>query len=93
LDDFGAVSIETFEKHREEVDARFDDHELRISGLEKRAIKNDNSFMRKLSYSFEKKLIGWIVGAIFSLIIFWVFTSQQQQIHNLINEINIIRGR
>lgn len=93
LDDFGAVSIETFEKRREEVDARFDDHELRIGGLEKRAIKNDNSFMRKLSYSFEKKLVGWIVGVIFSLIIFWVFSSQQQQIHDLINEINVIRGR
>lgn len=93
LDTLGMVSSETFEKRREEVDTRLDNHELRIDELEKRAIKNDNSFMRKLGNSFEKKLVGWIVGVIFSLIIFWVFSSQQQQIHNLINEINVIRGR
>lgn len=93
LDNLGMVSSETFEKRREEVDTKLENHELRIDELEKRAIKNDNSFMRKLGTSFEKKLVGWIVGVIFSLIIFWVFSSQQQQIHNLINEINVIRGR
>ena len=89
LDNLGMVSSETFEKRREEVDMKLENHELRIDGLEKRAIKNDNSFMRKLGNSFEKKLVGWIVGVIFSLIIFWVFSSQQQQIpHTPHNEKN-----
>lgn len=93
LDNFGAVPLETFEKYREESEARFGDCESRLESLEKRAIKEDSSFMRKIGNSFEKRLAGWIVALIFSIIIYWVFATQQQQVHNLINEVNLMRSK
>ena len=93
LDNFGAVSVDTFEKYREEVEFRLDNHEARIDDLEKRAIINDNSFMRKLGAGFENKLVGWIIGIFFTALVLVVVISQQHQIHGLVNEISNLRSK
>lgn len=90
LDSFSAVPVETFEKRREEVDARLDNHEMRIDELEKRAIKNDSSFFRKLGVSFEKRLISWLIALVFAGLV-WLVVMQNVEIGNLANEIRIIK--
>lgn len=90
LDNFNAVPIETFEKRRDEVDNRLDNHESRIDILEKRAIKEDSSFMKKLSKNLENKLVGIIVTAVFTILI-WVIVMQNAELRDFANEIQKIR--
>lgn len=81
LDNFNAVPIEAFEKRRDEVDNRLDNHGSRIDKLEKRAIKEDNSFMKKLSKNLENKLVGIIVTAVFTILI-WVIVIQNAELRD-----------
>lgn len=90
LDNLGMVSSETFEKRREEVDTKLENHELRIDELEKRAIKNDSSFFRKLEVNFEKRLISWLIALVFAGLV-WLVVMQNVEIGNLANEIRIIK--
>lgn len=92
LDSMNSVSVVDFEKDREEVEGRIDNHEGRIDELEKRAIRNDNSFMRKLSNSFETKFIGWIIGLALAGLI-WIVVVQNHEMKELSNFINTVRSK
>lgn len=92
LDSMNSVSVVDFEKAREEVEGRIDNHEGRIDELEKRAIRNDNSFMRKLSNSFETKFIGWIIGLALAGLI-WIVVVQNHEMKELSNFINTVRSK
>lgn len=93
LDGLKVVSQVAFDEFKEETEMRIDDHEKRIDELERRAIKNDSSFVRKLGEGFEKRLVSWIIGLVLIGLVAVVILSQQQEIRNLMNEVNIIRSR
>lgn len=92
LDNLNSVSVVDFEKAREEVEVRIDNHEGRIDELEKRAIRNDNSFMRKLSNSFETKFIGWIIALALAGLV-WIIVIQNHEMKELSNFINTVRSK
>ena len=92
LDSMNSVSVVDFEKAREEVEGRIDNHEGRIDELEKRAIRNDNSFMRKLSNSFETKFIGWIIALALAGLV-WIIVIQNHEMRELSNFINTVRSK
>ena len=92
LDSMNSVSVVDFEKAREEVEGRIDNHEGRIDELEKRAIRNDNSFMRKLSNSFETKFIGWIIAIALAGLV-WIIVIQNHEMKELSNFINTVRSK
>ena len=92
LDSMNSVSVVDFEKAREEVEGRIDNHEGRIDELEKRAIRNDNSFMRKLSNSFETKFIGWIIALALAGLV-WIIVIQNHEMKELSNFINTVRSK
>ena len=92
LDTLNSVSVVDFEKAREEVEGRIDNHEGRIDELEKRAIRNDNSFMRKLSNSFETKFIGWIIALALAGLV-WIIVIQNHEMKELSNFINTVRSK
>ena len=88
LDSMNSVSMVDFEKAREEVEGRIDNHEGRIDELEKRAIRNDNSFMR----SFETKFIGWIIALALAGLV-WIIVIQNHEMKELSNFINTVRSK
>ena len=92
LDSINSVSVVDFEKARDEIETKFGDHEGRIDELEKRAIRNDNSFMRKLSNSFETKFIGWIIAIALAGLV-WIIVIQNHEMKELSNFINTVRSK
>ncbi len=92
LDSINSVSVVDFEKARDEIETKFGDHEGRIDELEKRAIRNDNSFMRKLSNSFETKFIGWIIALALAGLV-WIIVVQNHEMKELSNFINTVRSK